>query len=73
MHIGSLVKLSETARLSLGIDNNSYNTFGIIVDTIDLTPMFDVMEGNVIGYRVFVPGGNIEIVYEEDILEFEDE
>jgi hypothetical protein len=73
MDIGSIVLLSETAKITLGIADNSTDTFGIIVDRIDLTSMFDSLEQQVVGYRVLVPNGAIEIMYPEDISRIDHE
>ena len=69
MNIGSLVRLTESAKLSIGIEDVSSDTFCIIVDRIDLAPMFDIYEESVIGYKVLVPGQRIlEIIYGEDMV-----
>lgn len=73
MNIGSLVRLSETAKISMGIDDALSDTLAVIIDRIDLTPMFDLAEESVIGYKVLVPGMLVEIVYEADIIEINDE
>ena len=68
MDKGSLVQLSEVAKLSLGIESGS-DTFGIIVDKVDLSDWFSLEKVDVTGYKVFVPGKKVEIVYSDDISE----
>jgi len=66
MDIGSLVRLSETAKIQYCIDTNK-RVFGVILGTVNLRESLDIPDDEV-GYEVLLPGG-IHIFYNSDIHE----
>ena len=68
MEYGTLVRLSETAKIQAGIDNNGADVYGLIVNNIDMGRLLGLPESQP-GHEVFIPGSGIEVFYNVDVEE----
>ena len=66
MSKGSLVRLSEVAKIQSGIVSDN-DVYGLIIDYFDLCEHLGIPSDD-LGYKVFTQG-EIEIFYEHDIEE----
>ena len=68
METGTLVKLSETAKIQAGIDSDGSEVYALIVNNIDMGKLMGLPESNP-GFEVFIPGRGIEVFYNVDVEE----
>jgi len=68
MDHGTLVKLSETAKIQAGIDNECRDVYGLVINDVDMGQLLGLPESN-LGFEVFIPGMGIEVFYNIDVEE----
>ena len=68
MEHGTLVKLTETAKIQAAIEDHGADTYGLIVSSINMGQLLG-LPGNHPGFEVFIPGIGIEVFYTMDLEE----
>ena len=68
MEYGTLVRLTETAKIQAAIENLESDTYGLVVSSVNMGQLLG-LPGNHPGFEVFIPGVGIEVFYTMDIEE----
>ena len=67
MDIGSLVRISETAKIQYNINPDKV-VLGLVLSACSLRKLLDVPSDE-LGYEVLLPNSDIDIFYESDLSE----